>query len=76
VRGKFKKASATLSISGTEIAHFQTWHDKAGNCPPLRGVADPVSGKTVAFPDLSHLSRHEYFANKPHHVFTLLADRG
>ena len=23
------------SIGGTEIAHFQTWHDKAGNAPPL-----------------------------------------
>jgi hypothetical protein len=27
-----------LSIGGTEIMHFQTWHDKAGNCPPLKGV--------------------------------------
>ncbi|MBV9701699.1 MAG: ferritin-like domain-containing protein [Methylobacteriaceae bacterium] len=24
-----------VSIGGTEIAHFQTWHDKAGNAPPL-----------------------------------------
>jgi hypothetical protein len=76
VRGKFKKASATLSIGGTEIAHFQTWHDKAGNCPPLRGVADPVSGKTVAFPDLSHLSRHEDFCKQTSSCFHLLADRG
>ncbi len=41
-----------LSIGGTEIAHFQTWHDKAGNCPPLTGVHDPVSGKVVDFPDI------------------------
>src|SRR3954470_582034 len=24
-----------LSIGGSEIMHFQTWHDKAGNAPPL-----------------------------------------
>jgi hypothetical protein len=24
-----------LSIGGSEIAHFQTWHDKAGNATPL-----------------------------------------
>src|SRR5579883_3120943 len=41
-----------LSIGGTEIAHFQTWQDKAGNCPALTGVHDPVSGKTVDFPDI------------------------
>ena len=28
--------------------HFQTWHDKAGNAPPL---TDPTNGLT--FPDLS-----------------------
>ncbi|HEX6495165.1 MAG TPA: hypothetical protein VF018_06770, partial [Acidobacteriaceae bacterium] len=42
-----------LSIGGTEIMHFQTWHDKAGNAPPLTGVLDPVSGDTVDFPDIS-----------------------
>jgi hypothetical protein len=42
-----------LSIGGTEIMHFQTWQDKAGNAPPLKGVLDPVSGDTVDFPDLS-----------------------
>src|SRR6202011_3683155 len=36
-----------LSIGGTEIAHFQTWHDKAGNAPALKGVIDPVSGDKV-----------------------------
>jgi hypothetical protein len=29
--------------------HFQTWHDKAGNAPPL---TDPTNGLT--FPDLSN----------------------
>ncbi|HWZ82564.1 MAG TPA: twin-arginine translocation signal domain-containing protein [Terriglobales bacterium] len=41
-----------LSIGGTEICHFQTWHDKAGNAPPL-SVVDPVTGLTVTFPDLN-----------------------
>ena len=38
-----------LSIGGTEITHFQTWHDKAGNAPPL---TDPTS-PTLVFPDLN-----------------------
>ncbi len=41
-----------LSIGGTEIMHFQTWHDKAGNAPPLTAV-DPVTGVTVTFPNLN-----------------------
>jgi hypothetical protein len=41
-----------LSIGGTEIMHFQTWHDKAGNAPNLTAV-DPVTGVTVTFPDLN-----------------------
>jgi hypothetical protein len=41
-----------LSIGGTEIAHFQTWQDKAGNAPPLR-VVDPVTGLTTTFPNLN-----------------------
>jgi hypothetical protein len=41
-----------LSIGGTEICHFQTWSDKAGNAPPL-SVVDPVTGSTVTFPDLN-----------------------
>src|SRR6266704_148328 len=36
-----------LSIGPTETAHFQTWHDKAGNAPALR---DPTNG--LVFPDL------------------------
>lgn len=48
-----------LSIGGTEIAHFQTWQDKAGNCPALTGVHDPVSGKTVDFPDISTFEGNE-----------------
>jgi hypothetical protein len=42
-----------LSIGGTEIAHFQTWHDKAGNAPPLTDVVDPSTGVKVTFPDLN-----------------------
>jgi Ferritin-like domain len=37
-----------LSIGPTETAHFQTWHDKAGNAPPLK---DPTNG--LVFPDLN-----------------------
>jgi hypothetical protein len=42
-----------LSIGGTEITHFQTWQDKAGNAPQLTDVVDPVTGVTVTFPDLN-----------------------
>jgi len=42
-----------LSIGGVEIAHFQTWHDKAGNAPQLIDVVDPVTGVKVTFPDLN-----------------------
>jgi len=42
-----------LSIGGTEIMHFQTWHDKAGNAPPLSNVRDPKTGVMVTFPDLN-----------------------
>jgi hypothetical protein len=38
-----------LSIGGTEIAHFQTWHDKAGNAPPLTDPTNPQ----LMFPDLN-----------------------
>jgi len=37
-----------LSIGPTETAPFQTWHDKAGNAPPL---TDPTNG--LVFPDLN-----------------------
>ena len=36
-----------LSIGGTEIMHFQTWHDKAGNAVPLMDGA-------LVFPDLTN----------------------
>ena len=42
-----------LSIGGVEIAHFQTWQDKAGNAPQLTDVVDPVTGVKVTFPDLN-----------------------
>ena len=37
-----------LSIGGSEIMHFQTWQDKAGNAPAL---TDPKTG--LVFPDLN-----------------------
>ena len=37
-----------LSIGGSEIMHFQTWQDKAGNALPL---TDPTTG--LNFPDLN-----------------------
>ncbi len=37
-----------LAIGPTETAHFQTWHDKAGNATPL---TDPTNG--LVFPDLN-----------------------
>lgn len=37
-----------LSIGPTEVMHFQTWQDKAGNAPAL---TDPING--LVFPDLS-----------------------
>jgi hypothetical protein len=37
-----------LSIGPTETAHFQTWHDKAGNAP---AITDPTNG--LVFPDLN-----------------------
>lgn len=35
------------SIGGAEVAHFQTWHDKAGNAVPLD------TGDGLVFPDLN-----------------------
>ena len=37
-----------LSIGPTETAHFQIWHDVAGDAPPL---TDPTNG--LRFPDLN-----------------------
>jgi hypothetical protein len=44
-----------LSIGGTEITHFQTWHDKAGNSPRLVDVVDPVTKVKVTFPGADHM---------------------
>src|SRR5215467_106764 len=38
-----------LSIGPTETAHFQTWHDKAGNAPALTDPTNP----NLVFPDLN-----------------------
>ena len=40
-----------LSIGGSEIMHFQTWQDKAGNALPLTDF-DPINKSTVTFTDL------------------------
>src|SRR6202011_6347759 len=37
-----------ISIGPTETMHFQTWHDQAGNAPPL---TDPTNG--LVFPNLN-----------------------
>jgi hypothetical protein len=44
------------AIGGAEIAHFQTWHDTAGNAPPL---TDPLTG--LIFPNLNSLIPTELF---------------
>ncbi len=43
-----------LSIGPTETAHFQTWHDKAGNAvnDPLAPLTDPKD-HTLVFPNLN-----------------------
>jgi hypothetical protein len=43
-----------LSIGPTETAHFQTWHDKAGNAvnDPLAPLTDP-NDHTLVFPNLN-----------------------
>jgi hypothetical protein len=41
-----------LSIGGSEIMHFQTWQDKAGNATPLTDF-DRVNNSTVTFADLT-----------------------
>src|SRR5437764_14713121 len=35
------------SIEGSEVAHFEIWHDKAGDAPPVD------SGDGLVFPDLN-----------------------
>jgi hypothetical protein len=45
-----------LAIGPTETAHFQTWHDKAGNAIPSpngKPIIDPVTKVPVLFPDLT-----------------------
>lgn len=45
-----------LSIGPTETAHFQVWHDKAGNAPPLSDTDTGFpgsTGATVTFPNLN-----------------------
>jgi hypothetical protein len=38
-----------LSIGPTETAHFQTWHDKAGNAPAISDTDTGFPGSTGAF---------------------------
>jgi hypothetical protein len=45
-----------LSIGPTETAHFQIWHDVAGDAPPL---TDPTNGLT--FPNLNSKTPRELF---------------
>jgi hypothetical protein len=47
-----------LSIGGTEIAHFQTWHDKAGNAvqPNLAPLTDPTN-PSLTFPNLDDATK-------------------
>jgi hypothetical protein len=45
-----------LSIGGSEVMHFQTWQDKAGNALPLTDVDKGFTGSTgatVTFTDLT-----------------------
>jgi hypothetical protein len=41
-----------ISIGGSEIMHFQTWQDKAGNATPLTDH-DPINNSTVTFRNLA-----------------------
>jgi hypothetical protein len=41
-----------ISIGGSEIMHFQTWQDKAGNATPLTDH-DPINNSSVTFHDLT-----------------------
>lgn len=51
-----------LSIGGSEIMHFQTWQDKAGNATPLT-FTDPVNNSTVTFEDLTQNQPEDLQAN-------------
>ena len=52
-----------LSIGPTETAHFQTWHDKAGNAvqPTLAPLTDPTNG--LFFPNLNARDSEDFQAN-------------
>src|SRR6266478_5946250 len=41
-----------LSIGGSEIMHFQTWQDKAGNATPLTDF-DSINNSSLTFTDLT-----------------------
>jgi hypothetical protein len=51
-----------LSIGGSEIMHFQTWQDKAGNATPLTDF-DPVNSSSVTFEDLKESQPETLQAN-------------
>ncbi|HWZ97368.1 MAG TPA: ferritin-like domain-containing protein [Candidatus Dormibacteraeota bacterium] len=51
-----------VSIGGSEIMHFQTWQDKAGNATPLT-FTDPVNKSTVTFADLTQNQPEDLQAN-------------
>jgi hypothetical protein len=51
-----------VSIGPTETAHFQTWHDKAGNVLTLTDV-DPVTGSKVHFRELADNSSESLQGN-------------
>jgi len=51
-----------LSIGGSEIMHFQTWQDKAGNATPLT-FTDPVNKSTATFEDLTQNQPEDLQAN-------------
>jgi len=52
-----------LSIGPTETAHFQTWHDKAGNAvaDPLAPLTDSTNG--LSFPNLNLLNSEDFQTN-------------
>jgi hypothetical protein len=60
-----------LSIGGTEKAHFQTWHDKAGNAPPVSVKRSENTGQGD-FPccQCSPVWRRR-FSNQPHYAGAL-----
>jgi hypothetical protein len=52
-----------LSIGGSEIMHFQTWHDVAGHAPP---ITDPTNKLTFPdFEDEGSLVSHELIMPEP-----------